>query len=77
MIGETRVPKKVDEEGNEMVRRHALIFEYELILKIFGEDNSCLVGVSMCDWINEGTITFIWHQSSHYQSHASNSNEKF
>ena len=43
MVDETHIPKKVEEEGNEVVKWHDLIFEDELFLKILGEDQSELV----------------------------------
>ena len=76
MIGETHILKKVDEDINEMAKRRALIFEDDLILKRFGVEKSNPVEGSICDSINEGSVTFIWYQSNHYQAHVPKSDEK-
>ena len=77
MVGEMRIPNKVEKEGNEAENLCALIFEEKLTLKRLGEEKSDLVEGSACDWINKGSITFVSLQITHCQSHVPKSDEKF
>ena len=49
MIGKVWIPNKVDEEGCELEKGHALIFEDDLILKRLGEKKIFPVEGSACD----------------------------
>lgn len=60
-----------------MVKQYALIFEDEIILKIFLEKNICLAEGSVCNWIKEWSITFTCNKTTHCKACTFKYDEKF
>ena len=71
IIGEVQIPYH-ETEGNEITKRCTILCkDEEFILNRFGQDKTKLIEGALCDWINDGSISFISYQVSHYQSYLS------
>ena len=74
MIGEVHVPF----DNEDKAKTHALLFKDNKfnITKCGSSKNSNVKG-TLCNWVKEGYVSFIWHIGLHYQAYISKSNEKF
>ena len=67
-----------DKDINEGNRAHELILQnIEFHLSRFGQDNTQPIEDTISDWINDGSIIFIWYQGYQHKAHLSNTNDKY
>ena len=74
MIGELHAPF----DNEDKATRHALLFkDNEFNVTKFGSAKNSNVQGTSCDWVNDGSIIFVWHRGLHCQACVSKSNQKF
>ena len=75
-LGEICMP--IDGKVGKLKRYGLLFKDNEFIISHFnGKKKGDEIEGSLSDWMNEGSISFMWHKGLHYQSYLTKADERF